>query len=171
MKKIIPILLCLMLFSCKQETIPIVTVNTLPAELVGLGQDTLYDSIPFQIEKIVFDTIMPDSIVADTFLIDTFHVNPFFVDTIRLCANISYAGNEPFGPALQEYGFCINENIDYPIYQSDDLQTPDSIYGDFTYVMTARNTESFLVHAYAINPSGQVRGMQRRVRLSDFDTR
>ena len=150
MKKILPIVLCLVLFSCKQETIPVVSVTTLPAELVGLGKDTLFDSIPYQIEQIV----------------DT-----FYVDTIRLCANIAYEGNEPFGPALQEYGFCINENIDYPIYQSDDLQTSDSIYGDFTYVMTARNTESFLVHAYAINPSGLIRGMQRRIRLSDFDTR
>ena len=171
MKKILPIVLCLVLFSCKQETIPVVSVTTLPAELVGLGKDTLFDSIPYQIEQIALDTITPDSIVSDTLVIDTFRVDTFYVDTIRLCANIAYEGNEPFGPALQEYGFCINENIDYPIYQSDDLQTPDSIYGDFSYVMTARNTESFLVHAYAINPSGLIRGMQRRIRLSDFDTR
>ena len=128
MKKILPIVLCLVLFSCKQETIPVVSVTTLPAELVGLGKDTLFDSIPYQIEQITLDTITPDSIVSDTLVIDTFRVDTFYVDTIRLCANIAYEGNEPFGPALQEYGFCINENIDYPIYQSDDLQTPDSIY-------------------------------------------
>lgn len=171
MKKIIPILLCLVLLGCKQETIPIVSVNTLPTELVGLGKDTLYDFIPYQIDSIVLDTITPDSIVSDTMVIDTFYVDTFFIDTIRLCGNISYEGGKPYGPALQEYGFCINESVTYPMYMSDDFQTPDSVYGAFSFVLTARNDEEFLVHAYAVNPVGILRGLQRRVRLSDFDTR
>jgi len=156
--------------SCKQETIPLVSVNTLPVELVGICKDTLYDIIPDQIEEIVYDTITPDSIVADTFLIDTFYVDTFFLDTIRLCANISYEGNKPYGPALQEYGFCI-DGVNFPLYLSDDIQTPDSVYGAYSYVLTARNTEVFFVHAYAINPTGELRGLQIYVRLSDFDNR
>ena len=170
MKKIIPIMLCLILLSCREETIPVVSVTTLPAELVGLG-DTIFDTVPYLYEEIKRTVVPPDSIVFDTIRIDTFYVDTFFVDTIRLCGTVSYEGDEPYGPALQEYGFCVNEHIYYSVSQTTELKTPADSYGAFSYVMEVRNTDRFYVHAYVINPFGQIRGATRLESVSDFDSR
>ena len=172
MKKIVPIILCLLLFSCKEGTIPVVTVTTLPPELVGLGQDTLRDTIPYQIVEIKRDTITPDSIVVDTIKIDTFTVDTFYMDTIRLRGNVTYKGDNPYGPALLEYGFCVNDTSNMVVYQDTAaLKTPQEAYGDFSYVTVVRNTAQLFVYTYAVNPYGTIRGETRRQLISDFDAR
>lgn len=159
------------MMSCKDPTIPVVSVTTLPAELVALGADSLYDTIPYQITRIEFDTITPDSIVTDTLVIDTFRVDSFFMDTIRLCGKVSYEGKQPFGPALREVGFCVDDYIFLPVAVSTEQKTPESEYGDFSCVLVLRNTMSLFVYAYAVNPVGEIRGERLSVRVPDFDKR
>ena len=171
MKKLISILLCLLLFSCKEETIPVVNISMLPTQLVGLGQDSLFDTIPYQIVSYQRDTATN---TIDTIITDTFHIDTFFVDTLRLGAIISYAGQatHPYGPALREYGFCINSTDTIPMWQaSDELKTAECAYDSFFYEMTARTIDRFFVHAYAINPVDEkIRSLDATITVSLIDT-
>ena len=169
MKKILPILLCLLLFSCREETIPVVNISLLPTELIGLGQDSLFDSIPYQIIYYQRDTATN---TIDTIIIDTFHVDTFFMDTIRLRAIISYAGNQPYGPALREYGFCINSTDTVRLWQaSDELKTAKCDYDSFFYDTIARSIDRLYVHAYALNPlDEEIRSLDSMITVSLIDT-
>lgn len=160
-----------MLLACKKDPIPVVTVNLLPAELAYHSDDTLFDTIPYQIIEILRDTISPDSIEVDTLKTDTFRLDTFFVDSVRLKAAISYEGDQPFGPALQEYGFCLNEHQYLPIAKTEEPKTPASTYDTFSCVIPARHNYMFYVHAYAINPFGEVRSETKQVNLSTLDPR
>ena len=171
MKKLVPILFCLLLLSCKEEPIPVVTAQMLPAELAYQGPDTLFDTIPYQITDIIRDTITPDSIRIDTLITDTFRLDTFYLDSVRLLGTLSYEGNKPYGPALHEYGFCVGDRIYYPVATSSDLQTPVAVYDTFTYVLPVRNTDVFYVHVYAVNPFGIVRSPVQKIVISDFDPR
>lgn len=171
MKKILPLILCLMLISCKQETIPVVTATVLPAELVYKGEDPLFDTIPYQIVDIIRDTITQDSIVVDTLITDTFSLDTFYLDLMCLYGVLSYEGEEPYGPALQEYGFCVDDTVWLPLDLNLDQRTPKLVYDTFAYVLEARNTDVFYVYTYAINPFGFVRSTSRKVTVADFDKR
>ena len=171
MKKLIPLILCMMMLSCKQETIPVVTATVLPAELAYLGPDTLFDTIPYQIIDIIRDTITPDSIRIDTLTIDTFTLDTFYLDWVTLYGVLSYEGSEPFGPALHEYGFCVDDSIWLPLDETVDQRTPAYVYDTFAYVLPVRNTDVFYVYTYAVNPFGFIRSSSRRVIVADFDPR
>jgi len=171
MKKLLPLVLCLMLLSCKQETIPVVTASVLPPELAYLGEDTLFDTIPYQIVEVLRDTIAPDSIRIDTLITDTFSLDTFYLDLVCLYGALSYEGSEPFGPALHEYGFCIDDSVWLPMDETLDLRTPEMVYDTFAYVLEVRNTDVFYVYTYAVNPYGFVRSLSRKVTVADFDPR
>ena len=187
MKKFFPIIvLCLLFFACREETIPVVSVEMLPEELVRLSADTTFDTIPFIREDILRDTFYVDSLLPDTLIIDsisidtlrtdTFYVDTFYIDTLRLRATVAYAGENLQGPTLQEYGFCVNnrredDTVFYPVWRADALpQTPGG-YGEFAYVLTARNTDLLYVYAYAVNPFGTVNSFRRLVTVADHDSR
>lgn len=170
MKKFAFLIICLLLVACKEETIPVVTVNMLPTTLVFQSDEALFDTIPYQYTQILQDTI--DSlVVADTLVIDTFRLDTFYIDIISLNGCISYPGDKPFGPSLQEVGFCINEKDSLPVYLSLDLKTPKMDYDTFFYVMPVRNTAAFMVHAYAVNPSGELRSTSSYVRVAALESR
>lgn len=171
MKKLIPIICCLLLLSCKEEPIPVVTAQMLPTEMTYLGPDTLFDTIPYQIVDIIRDTITPDSIVIDTLITDTFRLDTFYLDSVRFTGTLSYEGNKPYGPALHEYGFCVGDRVYYPVATSSDLQTPVAVYDTFTYALQVRNTDAFYVHVYAVNPFGIIRSAVQKVTVSNFDPR
>lgn len=181
MKRLIPLILCLMFLSCREETIPTVTVDIQAEELVGLSADTTFDTIPYQLTRILRDTfyvdsLLPDSLVidsiqTDTLLIDTISIDTFFIDTIRLCGFVQYAGDKEYGPALIECGFCANGTITYTATLSYDQKTAAEDYGYFSYVLPVRNTDIFYVYAYAQNPFGIVRSQTREVRISNHDSR
>ena len=181
MKRLIPILLCLSLIACKHETIPIVTVEMLPPELVSLSADTTFDTIPYQLVEVKIDTIyvdslLPDSLViesisVDTLRTDTFSVDTFFVDTIRLWANVSVAGDHLYAPALNECGFCVNSTEFYPVWLSMDAMTPADEYGLFWCELTAKNTDILNVYAYVLNLSGEIHSQWQVITMSDYDSR
>ena len=170
MKKLIPLICCLVLLSCKEEPIPVVSMQILPEELAHLGADTLFDTIPYQIVNITRDTVTLDSILVDTLRIDTFRLDTFYLDSVRLRGVVSYEGDKPYGPALQEYGFCLDDQVRYPVSQSEESRTPVNAYDTFAYVLQVRNTAEFYVYAYAINPFGTVRSATRKVSVAALDT-
>lgn len=169
----------LLLASCKEDTIPVVSVGILPASFVGHNEAPMFDTFPCQYTFIETDTILipvpsADSIiidtlcVSDTLVVDSFRLDTFYLDTIRLNACINYPGNKPFGPALQEMGFCVNESILYSVRNTEELKTPRNVYDTFMYVMPVRTTAAFLVHAFAVNPSGEMRSHSLYVRVADL---
>ena len=162
MKKLIliAVVACIGLCACRKETIPVVSVDMLPTDLVGLCADTTFDTIPYSFMRILVDTIQ----------IDTFYVDTFFVDTIRLCANVSYEGDQPIGPSLQVRGFYANDSC-FIASESTELATPAEEYGGFSYVLPARNTDTLYVYSFVVNPFGTIRSHTHVVRVSDFDPR
>lgn len=160
------ILSLLLLPSCKEDPIPTVTLEMLPTELVSLGDSMLFDTTHYQIIEYIVDTITVDSIVRDTLVTDTFSVDTFWMDTICLYGSIAYAGKATIGPTVNEYGFCINDYLQFPIWW-DLLSNPDT----FAYVMPVRYDDKMYIHAYAINPFGIVRSQTIYLRMSDLDNR
>lgn len=156
-KTILVILSVFLLIACREETIPTVTVDILPAELIGAGKDTVFDIISYQYTK-------------DTLVIDTFRIDTFFIDTVRLNANVYYAGNQPYGSSLLEYGFCIN-TVPVPVYQSIAYNTPAEEYGNFNYTTIVRSIDTLYVYAYAVNPFGSIHSATRTVSLPLLDAR
>lgn len=181
MKRLIPLILCLLFLSCREETIPTVTVDIHQEELVGLSADTTFDTIPYQITEILRDTffvdsLLPDSLVIDSILIDTlfidtFSIDTFFIDTIRLIGSVQYADDKPYGPALKERGFCVNNAVNLISSLSPAQKTPVEQYGAFSYVLPLRNKDTIYVYSYAVNPFGVVRSQTREIRVSDHDKR
>lgn len=168
----------MLFFACREETIPVVSVQMLPEELVRLSADTTFDTIPYIRPDIYRDTIYVDSLWPDTLVIesieidtlytDTFYIDTFYIDTLRLRAKVEYAGDYEQGPTLLEYGFCVNnfrddDTIFYPLL-------PDG-YGEFSYVLTARNTDFMYVYAYAVNPFGTISSLRRLISVTDHDQR
>lgn len=123
---------CLLMTACKEDTIPVVSLQVLPAELV-YAEDS--------------------------------------VDLICLVGTVSCSGNPAMAPALQEYGFCINDYTYYPVELSDELQTPIERYDTFRYVLPVRYDQTLYVHAYAINPYGIIRSQTRAVIMTQLDPR
>ena len=186
MKKILPIVLCLLFFACKDEPIPVVSVEMLPSELVYLSPDTVFDTIRYSFDRILRDTLRYDSIhvdstsvdtlhielvQVDTLLIDTFYVDTFFIDTVRLNAHIAYNGDKPFAPALHELGFCTNDSTRFIVAQSNDQATDSSRYGNFSYLLPVRNTDTLFVYAYARNPFGEIRSSWASLLVPALDNR
>ena len=183
MKKYIFLIIAVLLVSCKEETIPVVTVSMLPTTLLLQGEEPQFDTIPYQHTEILQDTmylimeykgdslVLDTLVLIDTLVIDTFRLDTFYIDIISLNGCVSYMGDKPYGPSLQEVGFCINEKEFLPVYLSKELQTAKMDYDTFLYVMPVRNTEAFMVHAYAVNPSGEVRSFSSHVRIADLESR
>lgn len=169
----------MLFFACREETIPVVSVQMLPEELVRLSPDAMFDTIPyrrqdtilrdtFYVDSLWPDTLVIESIEIDTLFTDTFYVDTFYIDTLRLRARIDYAGDYRQGPTLLEYGFCVNntrenDTIFYPVGADG--------YGEFSYVLTARNTDFMYVYAYAVNPFGTISSIRRLIFLADHDQR
>lgn len=220
MKKAFPvIMLCLMFFACREETIPVVSVQMLPEELVRLSPDAMFDTIPyrrqdtilrdtFYVDSLWPDTLVIESIEIDTLYTDTFYVDTFYIDTLRLRAKVEYAGEYRQGPTLLEYGFCVNniredDTVFCPVWYTDPvLLKPQRLteegrepvtncheqqllaagdggesdwrwdgYGEFSWVVTARNTDYMYVYAYAVNPFGTVYSLRRLIFVADHDQR
>lgn len=174
-------MVCMLFFACREETIPVVSVQMLPEELVRLSPDAMFDTIPyrrqdtilrdtFYVDSLWPDTLVIESIEIDTLFTDTFYVDTFYIDTLRLRARIEYAGDYLMGPTLLEYGFCVNN-----IREDDTVFCPVSfaepVYGEFSYVVTARNTDYMYVYAYAINPFGTISSLRRLISVTDHDQR
>ena len=182
MKKFVYLIIFFLLVSCKEETIPVVSVNMLPTTLLLQGEEPLFDTIPYEYTEFLKDTVYVEQsegdsvwtdtlVVMDTLVVDTFRLDTFYMDIISLNGCVSYLGDKPFGPSLQKLGFCINEKDSLPVYLSLDLQTPKMNYDTFLYVMSVRNTAAFMVHAYAVNPSGVSRSFSSYVRVADLESR
>ena len=181
MKRLIPLILCLLFLSCREETLPTVTVDIQPEELVGLCADTTFDTIPYQYPLILRDTfyvdsLLPDSLVIDyiefdTLYIDTISIDTFFIDTIRLRGSVQYIGDKPYGPTLKECGFCVNYAVNLIAWESTEQKTPAEQYGAFSYVLPIRNIDTIYVFSYAANPFGVVRSQTREIRVTDYDKR
>lgn len=172
MRKIGFFILCsLLLVACKEDPIPVVKMEVLPAELVYSGETMEFDTTWYQQIEIIRDTITPDSIVVDTLRIDTFALDTFWTDIICLVGTMSCVGNPAVAPALQEYGFCINDYMYYPLESTDAKQTPIQEYDTFYYVMPMRYDSTFYVHTYAVNPSGTIRSATRAVIMTKLDPR
>ena len=179
MKKIFPIIFaCLLFFACREETIPVVSVRMLPEQVARLSADTTFDTIPFVREDILRDTFYVDSLLPDTLVIDsvaidtlrtdTFYVDTFYIDTLRLRAVIECTGDSQQLPTLLEYGFCVNnrrenDTVFYPVTSSG--------YGEFSCVITARNTDIIYVYAYAVNPFGSINSARTTIIVADHDSR
>lgn len=171
MRKLLPFICCLLMVACKEDPIPVVTMEVLPAELVAAGDSMQFDTTRYQIIELIRDTITPDSIVIDTLRIDTFSLDTFWMDTICLVGTMSCFGKPAAAPALQEYGFCINDYIYLPIDLTDEQQTPIQVYDTFYYVLPVRYDYTIYVHTYAINPTGMVRSETRAVIMPKLDPR
>lgn len=182
MKKFVFLILGVLLVACKNETIPVVSVSLLPATFVGQQEALLFDTFPEQY-TLVFepdtmliivpggrDSMRIDTIYTkDTVVIDLYRLDTFYMDTIRLNACVSYQGDKPFGPALQEVGFCMNEEVFLPVRLSPDLQTPKNVYDTIRFDILVRNTAAFMLHAYAVNPTGEIRSSSAYIRVSDLE--
>lgn len=195
-------MVCMLFFACREETIPVVSVQMLPEELVRLSPDAMFDTIPyrrqdtilrdtFYVDSLWPDTLVIDSIEIDTLFTDTFYVDTFYIDTLRLRARIDYAGDYLMGPTLLEYGFCVNniredDTVFCPVWYTDPvLLKPQRLtsedddesdwrldgYGEFSYVITARNTDYMYVYAYAVNPFGTISSLRRLISVTDHDQR
>lgn len=171
MRKLLPLICCLMLVACKQEPIPVVNMEILPAELVCSGDSMQFDTTWYQIVDIIRDTVTPDSIVIDTLKTDTFSLDTFWMDTIRLVGAMTCVGKPAVAPALHEYGFLINDRIYYPVAQSEANETPIEVYDTFRYVMPVRYDSTFYVRSYALNPTGLIRSESRAVIMTKLDSR
>ena len=168
----------MLLVGCKEDPIPVVKVEALPAELVGLGYDTIFDTLPYTYTRYtvdtihyVVDTVMLDSIVRDTLEIDTFSVDTFFMDTVCLYGAVSCATDFVYGPALQQYGFVLNDTILVPMTINWDNETPVYEYDTFALVLPVRYDAKVYYYTYALNPSGIIRSGSRAVVMSHFDER
>jgi len=185
MKRTIIIVFCsILLFSCREQTIPTVSLNMLPADILYISPDTILDTIPYRYNSKNKDTIYVDTIPyfdielgIDTFLLDSFQIDTFCIDIVQLNAKVSYQGSQPFGPALQELGFCVyfdskymndsdNVTLTYPVVKSAELQTPQENYGPFMYILPAKSTDVLYVYAYACNPYGISRSETATVDIS-----
>jgi len=171
MRKLLPLIGCLLLAACKQDPIPVVKMEVLPAELVFSGDSMQFDTTRYQIIEIVRDTVTPDSIVIDTLRIDTFSLDTFWMDTVRLVGTMTCVGKPAVAPALQEYGFCINDYVYYPVAETEAKETPIEQYDTFRYVMPVRYNHTFYVRTYALNPSGIIRSESRAVIMPKLDPR
>ncbi len=182
MKKFVFLILGVLLVACKNETIPVVSVSLLPATFVGQQEAPLFDTIPCQYTPVFKpdtmliivpgrrDSMRIDTIYTrDTVVIDLYRLDTFYMDTIRLNACVSYQGDKPFGPALQEVGFCMNEEVFLPVRLSPDLQTPKNVYDTIRFDILVRNTAAFMLHAYAVNPTGEIRSSSSYIRVSDLE--
>lgn len=158
MKKILIIIACvLLMIACREELIPTVSVEMSAPEVVALGADT------------VFDTISYHETSRD---IDTIRIDTFFVDSIRLCASVSYTGDEPYAPTLTEYGFCrVSDTLFLPVFRSTDPQKKENNYGAFSCVIQAKSNEQLYVYAYADNPFGRIQSYVRLISMPELDPR
>lgn len=168
----------MLFFSCKEDPIPVVKMEALPAELVGLSKDTIFDTLPYTYTRYTVDTIhymvdtvMLDSIVRDTLEIDTFSVDTFFMDTVCIYGVVSCVSGFEYGPALQEYGFVLDDTIMLPMTLNLDNETPYYEYDTFAYVLPIRYDAKMYYFTYALNPSGFIRSGTRAVVMSYFDDR
>ena len=171
MRKLLPFICCLILVGCKEEPIPTVTMQILPAELVYAGDSMQFDTTRYEMIEILRDTITPDSIVLDTLRIDTFSLDTFWMDTIRLVGTMTCNGNPEVGPAIQEYGFCIGDLTYYPVEKSEAKETPIQVFDTFRYVLPIRYDRTVYVRSYAINPFGIIRSESRAVIVPKLDPR
>ena len=177
MKKALLLIFCLILFACKEKTIPVVSLEMMPAELVALGTDSLFDTIPYNRKQdkdtiLLIDTVFyfDEQSEIDTFRVDTFQIDTFFMDTILLQAHVAYRGDQPYGPALQECGFYVNKEY-IGIRTSEELQTAAEEYGTFSYILPVRNTAVLSVYACVSNPSAEIQSRTIQIDVSDFDDR
>ena len=188
MKKcLLLIVLGLALFSCKEEVLPIVTVevapdSTLLPQIARLGTEPLFDTILYR-TKLAQDTLFSDTaslftdtvryhdknLDIDTFRVDTFVLDTFYLDSIRIYADVSYAGTDPKGPTIHECGFCVNGT--YYVARRSDSTSVEGIYGPFSAVVPALTKDTLHVSAYVKNPFGSIESRIYVFNVSALDPR
>ena len=188
MKKcLLLIVICAALFSCKEEELPMVTVevapdSTLLPEIARLGTEPMFDTILYR-TKLKQDTLFSDTtslftdtiryhdknLDIDTFRVDTFVLDTFYLDSIRVYANVSYPGTDPKGPTIHECGFYVNGA--YYVARQSDTTSVEGIYGLFSSVVPAYTKDTLHVSACVKNPFGVIESHVYVFNVSDLDPR